>query len=96
MKINTKKDGQKMTFELEGWLDTQAAPQLEEELDKLGEDVTELNFDCSALEYISSSGLRQLVAAHKKMKGAFTISNVSAEIMDVLNMTGMSKRLNIV
>ena len=96
MKINTKRDGGKMTFELEGWLDTQAAPQLEEELDRLGEDVPELTFDCSALEYISSSGLRQLVAAYKKMKGAFTICNASAEVMDVLNMTGLSKRLNII
>ena len=96
MKIHTKKDGENMTFELEGWLDTQAAPQLEEELAKLEPDVKALTFDCSGLEYISSSGLRQLVAAHKKMKGAFTISHVSAEIMDVLNMTGFSKRLNIV
>lgn len=96
MKIEKKQDGEKMTFELEGWLDTQAAPELEQALAEIPEGVTELVIDCTALEYISSSGLRQFVAAHKQMKGAFTLANVSAEIMDVLNMTGFSKKLHIV
>ena len=96
MKIEKKQDGGKMTFKLEGWLDTQAAPELKAALEELPGDVTELTLDCAALEYISSSGLRQFVAAHKQMKGAFTLANVSAEIMDVLNMTGFSKKLHIV
>lgn len=95
MTIEKNQDGEKMTFALEGWLDTQTAPELEAELSDLPSEVKELVLDCKSLEYISSSGLRQLVAAHKKMDGALTIINVSAEILDVLKMTGIDKRLNI-
>ncbi len=95
MTIEKNQDGEKMTFALEGWLDTQSAPELEAELSDLPSEVKELVLDCKSLEYISSSGLRQLVAAHKKMDGALTIINVSAEILDVLKMTGIDKRLNI-
>lgn len=84
------------TFEISGWLDTKTAPELEAALDELDSVVTELTIDMKELEYISSAGLRQIVAAHKKMDGKLTISNVSTEIMDVFNMTGFGKRLNIV
>ena len=83
-------------LEIDGWLDTQTAPELGAALDELDASVTELTIDMSGLEYISSAGLRQIVAAHKKMNGSLTIKNVSAEIMDVFDMTGFSSRLNIV
>lgn len=96
MNIKKAVDGNTAVFEIDGWLDTQTAPELGAALDELEQSVTELTIDMSALEYISSAGLRQIVAAHKKMNGNLTIKNVSAEIMDVFNMTGFSKRLNIV
>ncbi|MGX8728038.1 MAG: STAS domain-containing protein [Lachnospiraceae bacterium] len=80
---------------LEGWMDTQAAPQLAEALTELPGDLTSLTLDLASLEYISSSGLRQLVAAHKKMKGNLTLVNVPDTIMDVFHMAGFDKRLNI-
>jgi anti-anti-sigma factor len=83
-------------LKIKGWLDTQTAPQLGEALDELDSSVTELVFDMSELEYISSAGLRQIVVAHKKMQGNLTIKNVSDEIMDVFQMTGFNKHLNIV
>ena len=92
MKIEKIQNGDSVTLALQGWLDTQAAPELEKEL---GDDVKSLEFDCKALEYVSSSGIRQFVAAYKKMSGNFKLTGVSAEIMDVLNMTGISKRITI-
>ena len=89
-------DGNTAVLEIDGWLDTQTAPELGAALDALDASVTELTIDMSALEYISSAGLRQIVAAHKKLNGHLTIKNVSAEIMDVFNMTGFSKRLNMI
>jgi anti-sigma B factor antagonist len=86
----------KAELKINGWLDTQTAPQLGEVLDEIAQNVTELVFDMSELEYISSAGLRQIVAAHKKMNGNLTIKNVSDEIMDVFQMTGFNKHLNIV
>ncbi len=96
MKIEKKQDGNTMTFSLEGWLDTQSAPDLEAAIDSVPEGVDSLVFDCSALEYVSSAGIRQFVAAHKRMNGSLTIKNISSEILDVLKMTGLDKRLNIV
>lgn len=95
MKIEKTQTGGCMTFMLEGWLDAQAAPELETELKSLTADVQKLLFDCKSLEYISSSGIRQFVAAHKQMNGNFTLTHVSPEIMDVLNMTGIARKLNI-
>lgn len=96
MTINKTITGNEAIFEMSGWLDTQTAPVLEAALNELDPAVTELTIDMKELEYISSAGLRQIVAAHKKMDGKLTISNVSPEIMDVFNMTGFGKRLNIV
>ena len=48
---------------LEGRLDTNTAPQLEAELKASLSGVTELDLDFSGLEYISSAGLRVLLAA---------------------------------
>ena len=96
MTVKKTVEGNKALLEIEGWLDTQTAPELGAALEALDPSVTELTIDMNALEYISSAGLRQIVAAHKKLNGNLTIKNVSAEIMDVFNMSGFSKRLNIV
>ena len=95
MKIEKSVKGDTLTLVLEGWLDTRTAPELDAALSDTPEDIKAIVFDCSGLEYISSAGIRQIVAAHKRVNGNFTLKNVSAEIMDVLNMTGLSKRLNI-
>ena len=94
MQINKTTDGSKAVLEIEGWLDTQTAPQLGSAAEELSPDVEELVLDFAKLEYISSAGLRQVVALHKKMK-KLTIKNVSNEIMDVFHMTGFDKRLDI-
>lgn len=95
MNINKTITDSTAVFEIDGWLDTQTAPELGAALDELEAGVTELTIDMSSLEYISSAGLRQIVAAHKKLNGNLTIKNVSAEIMDVFKMTGFDKRLTI-
>ena len=54
-------------------------PQLEKELSALDPGTTSLVFDFANLEYISSAGLRLVIAAYKKMAGkeGFRIVNVS-------------------
>ena len=86
MEIVSKTEGNKVTMEITGWLDTQTSPQLGEELSKLDDSVTSLVFDFAKLEYISSAGLRQVISAYKKMAGkdGFKIINVSDEVFDVL------------
>ncbi len=97
MEIISRTEGNKVTMEITGWLDTQTAPQLEEELSKLSDEATSLVFDFAKLEYISSAGLRQVVAAYKKMqqKEGFKIINISDEVYDVFKLTGFDQKICI-
>ena len=96
MEIRKTIEGGKATFAIEGWLDTQTAPELEAALAELDDGVNELEFDLAALEYVSSAGIRQIVAAYKKMGGNLVVRNVSPEVREVLRLTGTDKRLTIV
>ena len=97
MEIVSKTEGNKVTMEITGWLDTQTSPQLGEELSKLDDSVTSLVFDFAKLEYISSAGLRQVISAYKKMAGkdGFKIKNVSDEVFDVFRLTGFDQKIQI-
>lgn len=95
MKIDKLQEGECLILTLEGWLDTQSSPILEEALNTIPEGTQEMVIDMKSCEYIASSGVRLLVAAHKKMDGHLTVRNVCPEIMDILNMTGVSKRIKI-
>ncbi len=95
MNIQKKITEKETVLELEGWLDTQSAPMLQKELEELEEGTENLVLDFTKLEYISSAGLRQVVAAHKLMKGSLTLRGVSQEIMDIMHMSGFDKRLRI-
>ena len=97
MNISKNIDGTTMNIALEGRLDTTTSPRLEEEVRADIEGITELNFDLAALEYISSAGLRVLLAAQKIMnaQGAMTVKNVSPEIMEIFEVTGFSEILTI-
>ena len=95
MTVTKKLDSDTLTIFVEGWLDTQTAPQLAKALDGLGEGVTSLTLDLKDLEYVSSAGIRQIVAAHKRMGGHMVLTNVREEVLEVLRLTGVAPRLNI-
>lgn len=95
MEIKKSIDGDKVVLALEGWLDTMTAPELGAALEELGEDVKALELDFTKLEYVSSAGIRQIVAAHKQMGSNLVVSNVSPEVREVLRLTGVGNRLNI-
>ena len=59
-------DGNEAVLKVEGRLDTLNSPELSEEIDGLGEDISSIVMDFSELEYISSSGLRVVIIAKKK------------------------------
>ena len=63
MTIEKNVNGEKLEIKLVGRLDTTTAPGLEAELKRSVNGVTKLVFDFSALEYLSSAGLRVLLAA---------------------------------
>ncbi|MGN8754337.1 STAS domain-containing protein [Blautia sp. HCP3S3_C4] len=97
MTIDKKLEGTKLEITLEGRLDTITAPTLEGELKQFLDGITELVFDFGKLEYISSAGLRVLLAAQKIMnkQGSMIIKNVNDVINDVFEVTGFSDILTI-
>lgn len=95
MNITKNFEGTNATLAIDGWLDTQSAPMLKAALDELPAETAALTLDLEKLEYISSAGLRQLVAAHSKMHGNLLLTNVPAAILDILRMAGFDKRLHI-
>lgn len=98
MEIVKTKENSSLTFALEGRLDTMTAPQLEAEVNSSLEGITDLAFDFAKLVYVSSAGLRVLLAAQKKMnkQGKMEVRNVCPEIKEVLDVTGFSDILTIV
>lgn len=97
MTINKISEGSKLTIVIEGRLDTNSSPKLEAELRQSVSGVTELVFDFSGVEYISSAGLRVLLAAQKVMnrQGSMRLVGVSAEVMEVFEITGFADILTI-
>lgn len=97
MTINKINDDTTLTIELEGRLDTVSAPQLEAELKKSISGIENLVFDFEKLEYLSSAGLRVLLAAQKVMnrQGQMIIKNVNSTIMDIFEVTGFSEILTV-
>ena len=97
MNIQKALSGAALTVALEGRLDTTTAPTLEEELRGSVDGVSRLVFDLAKLEYISSAGLRVLLAMQKLMnrQGAMLLRNVNEAVMEVFEVTGFSDILRI-
>ena len=97
MTIEKNLNGNSLTLNLAGRLDTTTAPELEAVVDNSLAGVQELVLDMEALEYISSAGLRVLLAAQKVMKkqGSMVVRNVNEAIMEVFEVTGFADILTI-
>ena len=97
MTINVERDFELVTLEITGRLDTTTAPNLESVINELTEDTKELVFDMAELEYISSAGIRVLLAAYKKMnlnQGIMRIEKANDIVHEVFEMTGLEQMLN--
>ncbi|WP_298530961.1 STAS domain-containing protein [uncultured Ruminococcus sp.] len=97
MTISKTQNNSKLTIALDGRLDTTTAPQLEAEIKSSLTGITELVFELSNLEYISSAGLRVLLSAQKIMnkQGKMVIHGAREEIMEIFDVTGFIDILTI-
>lgn len=98
MTISKVQDGKKMTFCVEGNLDNNTSPEFLKFFNGSVDGIDELVLDLAKLEYLSSAGIRVLITAQKTMnkKGKMTIVNVTPDIMDVFDLTGLSNILNVI
>ena len=97
MTIEKTLNGTELTINLIGRLDTTTAPQLEAELKQNISGVEKLVLNFAALEYLSSAGLRVLLAAQKVMnkQGEMIIRNVNETIAEIFEVTGFSDILTM-
>ena len=98
MTITKTETDEKITIQLEGRLDKLSSPILEEEMKKELEKKKDLVIDFKNLEYISSAGLRILIASEKELKAIgknMEIINVNDDVMSILNVTGFIYILNV-
>ncbi|MBQ6518250.1 MAG: STAS domain-containing protein [Anaerolineaceae bacterium] len=97
MTINKIRNEAKLILSLEGRLDTTTSPELEKEIKNSLDGIAELVFDLDKLEYISSSGLRVLLAAQKTMskQGYMKIIHPSEIVLEIFDVTGFSDILDI-
>lgn len=97
MTIEKTLNGSELIVNLTGRLDTTTAPELETELKQSVDGVEKLVLDFAALEYLSSAGLRVLLAAQKIMnkQGKMIIKNVNETIAEIFEVTGFSDVLTI-
>lgn len=98
MTICAEQNDKTLTLRLSGRLDLTAAPELEKAVAALPDDVTELILDMTELAYISSAGLRVLLAAQNRMsaRGALRLTGVGEAVMEVLEMTGFADIMEII
>lgn len=97
MDLQSVKEGARLSVHVAGRIDTKTAPELEAALGDLA-GVGELALDFTEVPYVSSAGLRVLLALQKTMnkQGSMSISHVCEDVMDVFDMTGFSDVLTIV
>ena len=97
MNIQKTVNGTTLTVAVEGRLDTTTSPKLEEELKSSVDGINCLVIDFAKLEYISSAGLRVLLAMQKIMnkQGEMRLQNVNETVMEVFEITGFSDILTI-
>ena len=98
MTINKILDGTELTMAIEGRIDTQTAPELEAAIKASIEGVDRLVLDFAKVAYISSAGLRVVLAAQNWMdakKGSMVIRNAAKVIVNVFKVTGFDTFLTL-
>ena len=91
-------EGDKLTIDIEGRLDSNTAPLLAKELETSLDGVHDLTVDLSTLIYISSMGLRVLLSAQRKLRandGTMVVKNPTELGTEILDLTRFNEILNI-
>ena len=92
MTIDIKRNAEETVIEIIGRLDTITAPMLDKTINEDIGETKNLVLDVKGMEYISSAGLRVLLAAQKKMQkiGCMKLINVCQAVMEIFEMTGFA------
>ncbi len=105
MEFEKKLEGNKLTYYIKGRIDTQTAPDLQEEIDIPLKEAEEqksgihLVLDLEKVDYMSSAGLRTILHVKKYIdsieNSSLKLLNVQPPVMEILDMTGFTDFLDL-
>lgn len=98
MKIEHTADNGHLTVILDGRVDALTAPELESAVTELLPGMHTVDLNLAGVDYISSAGLRALMALHRKaaaQQGVLNVMNVTPAVMDIFTLTGFDNVLNL-
>jgi anti-sigma B factor antagonist len=91
MEINVKSIGQVTVVEIAGDIDSNTAPQAQEQVLPLVQPGSKVLLDMSGVEYMSSAGLRMLLSMYRQISrgdGGIVLVGLGEEIKDTMSVTG--------
>ena len=99
MQVNIQPNGQEITVQLIGELDTMATTEQADELQQVLNIADKaLLIDCSEMEYISSAGLRFFMQLKKESMakgGSIRIAHLNEDVNDIFRMSGFQNIFTI-
>ncbi|MBU2554109.1 MAG: STAS domain-containing protein [Bacteroidetes bacterium] len=99
MNLNFTEVNNYKVVQIEGRIDTITAPDFESGIMNLMSDgVTKMIFDCTKLDYVSSSGLRVFLMAQKNIstnKGMLKVCCLQPSIKEIFDISGFSQIFTI-
>jgi anti-sigma B factor antagonist len=91
MEINVKSSGQATVVVVVGDIDSNSAPQAQEQILPLVQPAAKIILDMSGVEYMSSAGLRMLLSMYRQVSrqnGGIVLVGLAEEIKDTMSVTG--------
>ena len=99
MEITHRVENEILIIAVGGRLDAATAPIAEETINKtLAENTNRLLFDLSALEYLSSGGLRVILGAAKEMRrreGKVALAGLNQYVYEIFAVSGLTAMIPI-
>ena len=99
MEIAIRNEGEIRVIDFEGNLETSTAAEAEGEINRvIDEGASQVLINFEKLNYISSAGLRVLLATAKKLKpanGELKICNLNETVQEVFDISGFSSILSV-
>lgn len=98
LQINKEITSEMLTVHIIGELNVKTSSILEEELTKSIVGMKKLVLDFAEVEYISSAGLRVLLAMEKAMRrqqGSMTLRNVNPAVKEIIRLAGFLQIMRI-
>lgn len=91
MDVRIKTIEQVTVVEIAGDIDGRTAPEVREQVSAQVQPGVKMILDMSQVDYMSSAGLRMLLATYRQIKsndGHIVLAGLSEEITDTMSMTG--------